>query len=196
MLEGARRYLGERKLDAELWAAGRSPWARGILLAYLLYLGVRHILEPTYRSWFAGITLAFHEMGHLVFAALGDTMQLLGGSVLQVLVPLVAALYLLFRQGDYFGLAVGGVWLASSLWELALYIWDAAREELPLVGFSDDPQHDWGTLLTRWQLLNSCDSIAFAVRALALLIWLGSVLLGVWLLWTMFRDRAPYAPSG
>jgi hypothetical protein len=189
MLAAVQSIIEERKLDAELWCTGRSPWLRAPLLAYLAYAGVRHMLEPMYRSWFAGITLAFHELGHLVFAALGDTMHLLGGSLMQLLVPLAAGWYLLLRQGDYFGFAVGGAWLSFSLWELALYIWDAAREQLPLVGFSDDPEHDWGTLLTRWHLLNSCDAIAFGVRAFAFITWLSSIALGAWLLWVMFRTR-------
>ncbi len=186
--------LRDLKLDAELWCDDRSPWARLALLAYLAYAGVRHLLEPMYRSWFGGITLAFHEAGHMIFAGLGNTMMLLGGSIMQVLVPLVAAVYLLVRQGDYFGFGVGACWLSYALWELALYIWDAAREELPLVGFSDDPQHDWGTLLTQWGILNSCDTIAFVVRVLATLIWGGAIVLGAWLCWCMWNAQKARPP--
>ena len=52
--------------------------------------------------------------------------------------PLVAALYLWLRQGDFFGLAVGGPWPSFSLLELAIYVVCARRENLPLVGFGDD----------------------------------------------------------
>lgn len=178
--------LRDRKLDAELWCDEKSPWVRLGLLAYLAYAGARHLLEPLYQSWFAGITLGFHEAGHLVFAGFGNTMMLLGGSLLQVTVPLAAAAYLLLRQGDYFGFAVGGAWLSFALWEMAVYIFDAAREELPLVGFGDHPQHDWGTLLTQWGVLNSCDTIAALVRVLATACWAGSVALGGWLCWRMW----------
>ena len=61
-----RDLVSDRRLDAELWCDGRSPWIRAALLGYLLYAGVRHLLDPLYRSWFAGITLAFHELGHLL----------------------------------------------------------------------------------------------------------------------------------
>ncbi len=180
--------LALHRMEAEMWCAGKSPWARLVLLLYLAYAGVQHMLDPMYRSLFGGITLMFHEMGHLIFAGMGNTMMLLGGSIMQVLVPLFAAVYLLLRQGDYFGFAVGGSWLAFAEWELALYIWDAAREELPLVGFGDDVQHDWGTLLTQWGWLNQCDDIAWCVRALAVVTWASCVVLGAWLCFRMWSS--------
>ncbi len=186
--------LADYRLDAQDWCRDKSPWGRLPMLAYLLYAGIRHLLDPHYRSWFAGITLAFHEMGHILFSGLGNTMMLLGGSIMQVVVPLAAALYLLARQRDYFGLAVGASWFSYALWEMALYIWDAAREELPLVGFGDDPQHDWGTLLTQWGILNSCDTIAFLVRVIATVTWLAAIALGSWLCWRMWsRSRVDSA---
>lgn len=188
-MPGPRGWLLETwdsiKLDAELWCEGRRAWPRAVLLAYLAYAGLRHLLSDDYRSWFSGITLAFHEMGHLLFSPFGDTLHLLGGSLLQVGVPLAAALYLWLRQGDFFGLAVGQAWLSFSLWELAVYVADARRENLALVGFSDDPQHDWATLLTRWHVLNYADHFAWSVWLLALLIWSCAILWGVWLCWRM-----------
>jgi hypothetical protein len=175
------------KLEAELWCEGRSPWARLLLLGYLAYAGVRHLIDPMYRSWFAGITLAFHELGHILFSGLGNTMMLLGGSIMQVLVPAAAAIYLLLRQGDFFGFSVGASWFSFALWEMATYIRDAAREQLPLVGFGDHPQHDWGTLLTQWGILNSCDTIATGVRVIATATWGASMVLGAWLCWTIWR---------
>ena len=105
----------------------------------------------------------------------------------QLAVPLATALYLLLRQRDYFGFAVGSGWLAFSEWELGTYIFDAPREELPLVGFGGQPDHDWATLLTRWQLLNNSDHIAFIVRALALVTWAGAIAFGGWLCWRIWR---------
>ena len=188
--------LRDRQLDAELWCEEKSVWARAGLLLYLFYAGVNHLLEPLYRSWFAGITLAFHEMGHILFSGLGNTMMLLGGSIMQVVIPLTAAIYLLLRQGDYFGLAVGTSWLSFALWELAVYIYDAPREDLPLVGFGDHPQHDWGTLLTQWGVLNSSDTYASLVRVLATLVWVASMAFGTWLCWRIWTSARKPAALG
>ncbi len=181
-----RTFFEDRKLDAELWCEGRNPYLRAALLAYLAYGGVRHLADSHFATWFAGITLIFHEMGHLLFAPFGNTLHILGGSIMQLLIPTAAAVYLLLWQRDYFGFAVGGAWLSFALWELALYVWDAPRETLPLAGFSDHPQHDWATLLTQWHLLNSSDTIAFCLRGAALVTWTLSIAFGAWLCWRMF----------
>lgn len=176
--------------DAVDWCAGRRWEPRAALLGYLVYAGARHVRDPLYRSWFAGITLVFHEMGHVVFSPFGDTMHILGGSLMQLLVPAAAGAYLLLRQRDHFGLAVCGAWLAFSTWELATYVGDASHESLPLVGLGPNPEHDWSHLLTAWHLLNDDAAIASALRLVAFGIWAASVTLGGWLCWRMARPAA------
>lgn len=173
----------------EEWATGRHLWARLALLAYLAYAGVRHLANPLYSSWFGGITLIFHEMGHLAFSWAGDTMYTLGGSLMQLLIPTIAALYLRFVQKDRFGFAVCLSWLAFSAWNLATYIGDARREELPLVSMGGNPEHDWSKLLTRWHLLNSDTAIASGVRVCATATWVLAMALGVALCVFIWRMR-------
>lgn len=175
--------------DAAEWCTERSALPRLPLLAYLAYAGIRHMANPLYRSWFAGITLVFHEMGHLVFAGCGRTLHILGGTIFQLLVPFLAAVYLLIRQRDYFGLGVGGAWLSFSLWDVAVYVSDANKENLPLVGFGANPEHDWSTLLTEWHVLNSCDTFAAGVRIIAFLVWAASMTLAGWLCSRMWKHR-------
>lgn len=182
------------RIDVREWAEGRSPWARAALMLYLVHAFVSHVasgLGGPYRSWFAGITLAFHELGHLLFQGLGRTMMLLGGSILQIVIPVAAAIYLLLKQRDWFGFAVCGSWLGTSLFELATYVDDANRLELPLVGMGEDVLHDWETLLTEWHVLNHAQTLAAAVQALAVLVSVGSIALGGWLLVLMWQSRRP-----
>ena len=176
-----RRYsasvIRERLLDAkdalDLWIDERDSFIpRALLAIYLGYAGVRHMTNPLYGSWFSGITLAFHEMGHIVFIPLGRTMTIAGGSIMQLLVPLAAAIYLLKKQDDWFGFGVGLSWLSFATFELATYVGDAARMELPLVGFGGGYHHDWATLLTEWRVIDHCDAIATCVRVLAGAVWL------------------------
>jgi hypothetical protein len=174
--------------DLRDWCATRSPWPRAPLAAYLLYAGVRHIADRDYRSWFAGLTLVLHEIGHVLFSQLGRTLEILGGTIVQLAVPLGVALYLLLRQRDWFGLGVGGSWLAFSTWEWGTYLYDANKDELALVGFSDAPQHDWGTLLTEWRVLNHTDTIAAAIRLLATVTWLAAMILVCVTLGLMLRS--------
>ncbi len=183
--------LEDLRDDLDIWLDERDDWiARGLLLAYLAYGLVRHVADPMYRTWFGPITLAFHEMGHIVFIPLGRTMTIAGGSIMQLLVPLAAAIYLLKKQHDWFGFVVGLAWLSFSMFDLATYIGDAARMELPLVSMSGTGyHHDWNTLLSEWRIIDYCDGIALAVRILGGALGCGAIALGGYMVWRIAQRR-------
>ena len=92
----------------------------------VLLLVVLALLQLLHIRLFSGITLAFHEMGHLLFAWAPKFITVLMGSGFQVAIPVIVIL-IFYRQPDYFGMSVGGLWLAYSLWELSDYVGDARR---------------------------------------------------------------------
>lgn len=182
--------------DARAWCEEGKKIAawRLCVLGYIAYAGIRHLTAARpedYSDWFKGITLVFHEMGHILFTPLGRTMTILGGSLNQLIVPAAAGLYLLLRQRDYFGAVFAKGWLALSLWDLAVYVGDAAAENLPLVSMgSGQPHHDWATLLTEWHILNYDTRIASGIRVVATITWLGALVFGAWLCVVMLRAKS------
>jgi hypothetical protein len=183
-------HVADLRDDLELWLDEREDYiARGLLLAYLAYGLVRHVADPLYRTWFGAITLAFHEMGHIVFMPFGHTLMVAGGSIMQLLVPAAAAAYLLKKQHDWFGVVVGLCWLSFSMFEMATYIGDAARQELPLVSIGGGYHHDWSMLLTQWRVIDHCDAIAACVRVAAGAIGAGAVALGGYMVVRIGRRR-------
>lgn len=181
------------RADAEAWCAGRS-WAwRAALLLYLGWAGVRHLRDPLYSSLFGGITFGIHELGHLLLSWAGRFLGTAGGSLAQVAAPAAAA-FLLYRQRDYFGVAVGGAWEAFSLWNLATYAGDARAQELPLIGLTADPVHDWNWMLSKLGILTWDAGLAAATRIAAFLVWAGSMALGGWLCWRIWANRRRSGP--
>ena len=154
---------------------------RALLLVVLALLQLLHV------RIFSGITLAFHEMGHLAFAWAPHFITALMGSVFQVGVPVIVILYFYKRQEDYFGMAVGGIWLSYSLWELSYYVGDARSQDLPLVGFAaaDDLEHDWHYLLGRLHMLPADHFLAFVLKVLSIGAGAASVAFALWLLFKM-----------
>lgn len=187
-------FLEDFRDDAAEWARGRMWIPRALLLAYLAYAMLRFFRDPFSSTIFSGITLAFHEMGHLIFAFAGHFIGSLMGSGTQVLVPIIVVI-LFYRQRDYFGMSVGGFWLAFSLFDLANYVGDARSMDLPLVGFVEDPEHDWHYLLSTTGLLSLDTTFAFLIRAAATLIGLASFAFAVWLLVTMAKTAAQRKPG-
>ena len=150
--------------EAAAWAEGRWWQWRLPLLLYLGWDGQRQLTDPDAVGLFGGITFAVHEFGHLFFGLLGEFMGVAGGSVSQLLLPVLAA-PLLYHHRDYFGIAAAGAWLASSLIHLARYIADARAGDLDLVSFGEDAVHDWTWLLGRFGTLQHDLALATAVRA-------------------------------
>jgi len=115
----------------------------------LLRTGMRDFDDPGLLHL---VNLPIHETGHLVFMPFGETMQLLGGSLFQILVPTVFVASFA-RRRDGFAAFVCLWWVAHNLWDVSVYVGDARARALPLLG--DDPDnHDWFNLLGIWDRLD------------------------------------------
>ena len=140
-------------------------------------------------SFLHAIHLPFHEAGHVVFRPFGTFLYILGGTLGQLLVPLVV-LAAFLRQEDPFGAAFGCWWLGASFIDCAPYINDARARVLLLTsgetGREDWEGHDWYQLLSRTghleddHLLARAFWLAGAVLILAALAWGGYVLWRQW----------------
>lgn len=174
--------------DAREWADGRLPFIRLLLLVYLAYVGFRHMGNPMYNSWFGGLNLGIHELGHIVFRFFGYFIMIAGGSILQCLVPIIS-IFMFYRQRDFFAIAVSFGWLSTNLFYVATYIADARPMCLPLVSpFGGEVVHDWHYLLGATGLLNYDQTIAFIVRIAAAGSMLLCLVFGGWLVWRMLRS--------
>ncbi len=80
------------------------------------------------------IDLPFHEAGHIFFSPFGDLMTSLGGSLAQVLVPVICLVAFLTTSPSPFGAAVMCWWAGENLLDVAIYINDARALQLVLLG--------------------------------------------------------------
>jgi hypothetical protein len=127
--------------------------------------------------------ILFHEAGHVFFAPFGEALRVAGGTLGQLLVPLMCAVAL-HRRGDNFGAAIAAAWMALSGMDAAVYAYDAADPVLPLIGGGTgaDSFHDFIFLFERYGQLGHARGWAIAMKALsaialfAALAW-GAVLL-------------------
>ena len=174
--------------DIRDWARGRYRWWRAILLAFFAWDGIRHLRDPEAGGVYSGITFGVHEFGHLLFVFGGEFLTVLGGSLNQVLIPIGAGA-LMFHYRDYFGISIALTWLSSSLLDMARYVADARAMELDLVGFGEDPGHDWHYLLSRWGLLSHDLQIAGGIRFAALLLLLTAIGFGAWICMQMKSEE-------
>ena len=104
----------------------------------LVTWGVKFMFTPVSgegfnQSYMHLINLPFHEAGHVIFSLFGRFIQVLGGTLGQLLIPLIVSVSFLLRS-NYFAMSVGLWWLGQSFMDIAPYIDDARAGQLMLLG--------------------------------------------------------------
>jgi hypothetical protein len=145
----------------------------GLTIASAAY-GVAILAAPQTWSFIDGINLPVHESGHLVFAPFGASLELLGGTLMQLLFPLAIAAYFTLH-GDEHASSLGVWWVGQNFVTIGTYIGDAQRMALPLV---DGGAHDWNLLFSQWGLLAHTTQLAQLVRGFGFLVMLVATVWG------------------
>ncbi|QPJ64467.1 MAG: hypothetical protein G3M78_03265 [Candidatus Nitrohelix vancouverensis] len=144
----------------------------GLFAFLMLWIAVHGVFSPDsiLLALVHNVNLVFHEAGHMIFAIFGnDTLTILGGSLGQLLIPIIVAVAFFLRR-DYPGFAFGVFWLFESLLDVALYMQDARELKLQLIGGLGMEAHDWRNLFNHWDLWRSDQLIVKIVRWVS---WLG-----------------------
>jgi hypothetical protein len=172
-------------------------WGRVALYAAFFVWGWYFILldfrsNDIGQSFMHRVNLVFHEAGHVIFMPFGTFMMTLGGSLGQLLMPLIVMLTLIVGNRDNFGGALGLWWAGQSFKDLAPYINDARDLKLMLLGGGtgqDKPGiHDWENLLLDLRLIERDHQIAAAVDALGTILVLAALCWGGYILYCQYRN--------
>lgn len=128
------------------------------ILAYLLLQVPFHLYTPARDFDLPGllwlthlILLYIHEAGHFLFSLFGRTMMILGGSLSQVLAP-VLWYVTAKREGSQLSNAAL-IFTGISLADVSIYVKDAGMLVLPLIGGLSRTHHDWANLLNDWGMI-------------------------------------------
>lgn len=140
------------------------------------------------------LSIGPHEIGHFVCTPFGWLLHVAGGSIWQVLVYVLLAVYAFSVQRR--------VWLALLFWiiaghsliNLSVYIADAAERDLPLLFGMGKNHHDWWNLLSHYDALRHDDLIAQFVRGSGAVIVVLTVAVGLVTAWWMPRRWLPTTP--
>ena len=163
-------------------------WSVIAVLAYLTWQVARSPLDSLSSGSSAGSlagsllhlpNLVFHEAGHILFMPFGRFMTVLGGSLLQVLIPVICAIAFARQQGDWFGAAVCTWWAGENFVDLAPYIADARALSLTLLGGRTGAEvegHDWEYLLTATGLLHRDVMLGQAARVLGTVVMVAAII--------------------
>lgn len=124
--------------------------------------------NPAAGSFFDFVNLPVHEFGHLLFRPFGQFVSVAGGSLFQIVMPLVFFGYFVWN-GKPFSAAMVLFWVGQSILNVYVYANDAQVMQLVLLGGytgSEGSFHDWNYLLSETGLINSTQTVAGLIRFL------------------------------
>jgi len=165
---------------------------------FLLIYGLKLIFTPIpafpNSNWLLHtVNLVFHEAGHVVFMPFGRFLNVLGGTLGQLITPIVV-IGAFLRQKDTFGAAVGIWWLGENFLDVAPYINDARAGQLILLGgvtgSEVEDYHDWEVLLTKLGKMQYDHTLAQISFGIGSLLMIAAMLWGCWLLWKGWQVRS------
>lgn len=171
---------------------------RIVIFIGILIWGVKFVTAPI-ESNYAGasflhlVNLPFHEAGHIVFGFLGPFVASLGGTLGQLIMPLICASVLLLKTRDTFGASVCLWWFGQNFFDIAPYVNDARSLSLPLLGGNvghSSPYgfHDWEYLLTEAGMLQYDHFLAKSLVGIGIIIFIISYAWGAILLFKQYKD--------
>lgn len=124
------------------------------------------------------IHLPIHEAGHIIFMILGRFMTVAGGSLFQVIVPIVFFGYFVYHEKP-FSASIILFWVGSAILDVYIYANDAVVMQLVLLGGltgSEGGAHDWNYLLTETGLIDSTPVIAKMIKFAGILTTVAAVI--------------------
>ncbi|MBI5960430.1 MAG: hypothetical protein HY866_16940 [Chloroflexi bacterium] len=151
------------------------------------------LLRSPRESWIGfivwALTILPHEMGHIICTPFGWGLMMAGGSIWQVLIFVLAAVFSFWVRRQISTSLLFWVLAGYSLINLSVYIDDARARQLPLLFGASKDHHDWWNLLGKLDLLEYDHLLASLVSGAGVVLVIGAVALGVVTAWVLPRTR-------
>ncbi len=188
-------------IESDTTTDSMTFYGRAAVFAVMVWWGWAFIITPletnyTGESFLHLINLPFHEAGHVIFTPFGRFMMFLGGSLGQVLMPVVCLVTFLVKTRDPFGASAALWWTAESMMDIAPYINDARALDLLLLGGvtgRETDGHDWENILSMLGWLSYDHRLAHLCYDVGIALMLLSFVWGAMLLVRHYRRFRAYS---
>jgi hypothetical protein len=164
-------YKGTGLTTAIILEVSRKWFVSVLIILAAIYL----LLNRGTYMWIDNVDLVIHEAGHFFFIMFGRFIYTLGGTLMQLIIPLLIYFYFL-KNGYRTGAQIALLWLGQNFINISVYAADARAKVLPLLG-GKNVYHDWEYMLGEIGILQYDIEVGYFFVGLAVLTFLMSVLM-------------------
>ncbi len=178
---------------------------RAMFFLIIFVWGLKFIFMPmasnyVFDSIWHLINLPFHEFGHILFRPFGRLMTSLGGSIAQVLMPVICLVVFLIKTRDTFAATFTLWWTGQNFMDLAPYINDARSLTLPLLGGNTGRTspygfHDWEFILQETKLLRYDQVLAKLADMCGTFLMILAFIWGGYILFKQYKNLVRNTPN-
>ncbi|MBF0224754.1 MAG: zinc ribbon domain-containing protein [Desulfobacterales bacterium] len=174
-------------------------WGGRIIFFLIIFIwGCKFILTPLENNYAGNcflhlVNLPFHETGHIIFRPFGHIIMSLGGSLAQLIMPLICLVVFLIKTRDPFAASVCLWWFGENFMDIAPYMNDARDLTLPLLGGNTGMTspygfHDWEFIFTELGLLQYDHLLASITQILGIILMIVSFVWSVYLIVKQYKN--------
>lgn len=148
-----------------------KPWLGSlVLLPFYFYYAV----NMGSFTFIDNFNLLIHEGGHGIFSLFGGFIYTLGGTLMQIILPVIFTFYY-YSHRKRIGTQISLLWLGQNLMNISVYAADARVRQLPLLG-GNKVYHDWHWMLGRLGMLEYDTFLGWVFYGMGIVMFITSFL--------------------
>lgn len=155
-----------------------------IFFAYLFVQILFFTVESPQNPLLSGmyfIQFGVHEASHLFAMFLPQIFTAAAGSIGEVAFAILIVIAAI-KGRAYFAAIFGALWVMLAMNSAGRYMADARTQQIPLVGFSNQPTHDWNFVFGQLGWLQADIAIGTVIRGIGDVVGVVALGIGIWLI--------------
>lgn len=156
----------------------QGDWAKLLIAIVAGVYFIYYASTPTEWHFLDNVNLLIHEAGHWIFVPFGEFMNILGGSLFQIIFPLIYVGYFVWKV-QYYSASLLVFWFGQNIINVSVYASDALKRQLPLLG-GDGVVHDWNYILGAMHQLIHADQIGFSIYNIGVMVIISAAVAAIY----------------
>ncbi len=156
------------KLFSKIIEYKSSKHLRLVIASFFIWYFMSSAFSTEKWHFIDNVDLIIHQAGHLIFLLFEELVTVIGGSFVQIAIPVALVAFFIFRK-NYYLTSLLVMWLGYNLVNVSVYMADATTMLLPLPGWKPFPS-DWNYIFGALNIMAWSKQVAFLVNIVGIIV--------------------------